>query len=82
MVVERLVELADTSPKDVVECLKLLVETTEKPWGIYAWRDEAKKILATLIKSSDAQAREEAIELVHRLGSMGHLQFRELLLTH
>jgi hypothetical protein len=82
MVVERLVELADTRPKDVVECLTLLVETIEKPWGIYAWRDEAKKILATVIQSSDAQAREEAIKLVHRLGSMGHLQFRELLLTH
>jgi hypothetical protein len=82
MVVERLVELADTNPKDVIECLRILVENTEKPWGIYAWRDEVKKILAAIIQSRDAQAREEAITLVHRLGSMGHLQFRELLLTH
>jgi hypothetical protein len=78
-VVERLVELAGTRPNDVVECLKLLVETTQKPWGIYAWLDEAKKILATVIQSQDTQARDEAIKLVHRLGSMGHLQFRELL---
>jgi hypothetical protein len=79
MVAERLVDLAGRSPKDVIECLRLLVETTEQPWGIYAWRDEAKKIVATVIQSPNAQARDEGIRLVHQLGSMGHLEFRELL---
>jgi hypothetical protein len=82
MVVERLGELADTEPRDVVESFKILVETTKKSWGVYAWQDEAKKILATVLQSPDPQAREEAIALVHRLGSMGHLHFRELLLMH
>lgn len=81
MVVERLAEIANTAPKAAVECLRLLVEIVERPWGIYAWRDDAKKILATVIQSTNVQARDEAIKLVHQIGSMGHLEFRELLPT-
>jgi hypothetical protein len=81
MVVEQLAEIARTVPKDAIECLRLLVEAVEQPWGIYSWRDEAKKMLGTVIQSPDAQVRDEAITLVHQLGSMGHLEFRELLRT-
>ncbi len=79
MVVERLAQIAGTLPRDSVECLRLLVEAEGEPWGIYAWRDEARKLLATAIQGTDPQARVAAIELVHRLGAMGHLEFRDLL---
>jgi len=38
-----------------------------------------KKILSAAIQGDNQPAREKAIELVHRLGAMGHFEYRELL---
>jgi len=78
-VVERLVTVAGTLTRASVDCLKLLVESELESWEIYSWRDEAKKILSTAIQGPDPTAKETAIELVHRLGTMGHLEFRDIL---
>src|SRR5207245_259624 len=71
IVVQRLAETAAAMPADSVECLRLLVEADREPWGIYAWRDEARKVLAAAIGGPDSQARDIAIQLVHRLGEKG-----------
>ncbi len=79
MVVDRLAEIAAATPSDSVECLRLLVEAEGEPWRISAWRDEGRKALAAIIAGTDTQARETAIQVVHRLGEKGHLEFRDLL---
>jgi len=76
MVVERLASLASTLPRETVECLRIMVEEAET-WGIYVWRDEAKKLLANALEKPEA--RSEAIRLIHKIGAMGHLEFGELL---
>jgi hypothetical protein len=76
MVVEQLAALASAMPREAVECLRIMIEEAET-WGIYAWRDEAKKLLTIALEKPEA--RTEAIQLIHKIGAMGHLEFRELL---
>ena len=78
-VVERLAALAVDMPQQVVECLHLMVEGDKEGWAIYGWREHARTILATAIQSDNADAREAATTLVHRLGARGYLEFRDLL---
>jgi len=76
MVVEQLTLLANTMPREAVECLRVMIEEAEI-WGIYAWRDEAKNLLTTALEKPEA--RSEAIQLINKIGAMDHLEFRELL---
>jgi hypothetical protein len=78
LVVERLAELAASYPGKAVECLELIVDG-DKTWGIFGWIDHARRLLAQAINSDDQSARTRAIDLVNRLGALGHLQFRDLL---
>jgi hypothetical protein len=79
MVVERLAELAYRMPLPAVECLSLIIEGDKDGWGILGWRDHARTILVTTLQSVDHEARAAAVDLVHRLGARGHLEFRDLL---
>ena len=79
LVAQRLAELAPTMPREAVATLAMLIEGDKNGWEMLAWSDEPRKILSSVIKSSDEQARADAISLVHRLGAIGHLQFRSLL---
>ena len=79
LVMDRLVETAAPMPEQTVECLRLKIEGNQDYWKFYSWRDESRKILGTAIQSNNPDAREKAIELVHRLGAMGHFEYRDLL---
>ena len=79
LVMDRLVETAAPMPEQTVECLRLKIEGNQDYWKFYSWRDESRKILGTAIQSNNPVAREKAIELVHRLGAMGHFEYRGLL---
>jgi hypothetical protein len=76
MVVERLAELAEEHPLEAVDCLRAIAEGQTEPWGIMGFRDEAREILKAALSSADSAARNAATDLVHRLGAMGHLDFR------
>jgi len=78
-VVERLAAITTGHPRASVECLRLIVGSELESWEIYSWRNEAKQILQIAIQSADVKARETAIDLVHRLGAMGYLEFRDVL---
>jgi hypothetical protein len=79
MVVERLAALVIRMPQQAVECLRLIVKGDKEGWAILGWPEHARTILATAIQSADAEARETAVDLVHRLGALGHREFRNLL---
>lgn len=78
LVVERLAELAASEPAKAVECLALIIEGDKNGWGVRAWMDHARNILAQAIHSISQTARTRAIELVHHLGERGYSQFRDL----
>ncbi|MGI0060412.1 MAG: hypothetical protein ACREBJ_11665, partial [Nitrosotalea sp.] len=75
-VVEYLEELVNEFPQEVINCLELIVKDERDGWGVYSWRDSAKKILQTVMKTEFSQL---AVNLINYLGSRGHLDFGELL---
>ncbi len=78
-IVERIAALAGRMPRGAVEALRLIVQADKRGWEIYYWRKHAKVILGAAIQSNDPTIREEAVALVHYLGTRGHLEFRELI---
>jgi hypothetical protein len=78
-VIKTLVELANDSPEQVVECLSLMVQGLGGPLLVIASSEEIRSILNSAIQSESAPATEKAKTLVNRLSAMGHLEFRVLL---
>jgi hypothetical protein len=79
LVVERLAELADQSPAQSVECLTRIFERDRSGWGAHRWREPARKLLRSVLRSPDAEARQRAESLIHGLGARGHLDYGDLL---
>jgi hypothetical protein len=77
LVFEKLARIASEYPKDSVNCLALLVTGAPNYWDIFGWEEHARAILEIALKNS--QARESAIDLIHQLGALGYLNFRDLL---
>jgi hypothetical protein len=78
-VAEALAAIAARRPREAVRCLERLIEADSEGWGILGSEDHARTILAAAMGSSEAEAREAAIALIHRLGTRGHLGFRDFL---
>jgi hypothetical protein len=79
MVAETLASVAARRPREAVRCLEELVEADREGWGILGSEGQALTILATAMGGGDAEARETATALIHRLGRRGRLGFRDLL---
>jgi hypothetical protein len=78
LVLRRLKELVVKYRHEVFQCLDLIVRKSEKHhWGLYD--DEVKEILRVILAFDDDLLRERAEDLVHHIGSLGFLSFRELL---
>jgi hypothetical protein len=80
-VVERLSGLASALPRQVLECLRLLVEGDKRGWGIQVWEPHVRTVLTAAIQSADAGSRQAAIDFIPVLAARGHLAFRDLLPT-
>ncbi len=78
LAVERLAILCSEHPTESVKCLRLMVDGDREGWKVLGWREHAKTILQTAIKSDNPQAKQDAITLVHRLGALGHSEYRNL----
>lgn len=79
MIAEALAGIAARRPREAVRCLEGLVEADREGWGILGSEAQARTILAAAMVSGDAEARETATALIHRLGARGRLGFRDLL---
>lgn len=79
LVLERLGLLAEVMPKEVVQCVSLMIEGDLEVWTIHGWVKELRAILSKTIRSSDLDARQATAEIVNRLGAKGFLEFRDLL---
>ncbi|MDH5572920.1 MAG: hypothetical protein OEY89_14235, partial [Gammaproteobacteria bacterium] len=67
----------DVDPEKVLECLSMMLEKLKTPGMFFTWDDDAQKILRKALSNDDV--KEQAIALVHKFGSKGHLKYRELL---
>lgn len=76
MVMERLLELADTHPVKVAEVLRLMVDHRVTDYGFFGWLEEAKVLLPKLMAT---EAKYTAVKTIHKLGAYGFNQFGDLL---
>lgn len=76
---EELVKLMPDKPVEVLECLNLMIGCLNTEGVYFSWNEEAKQILSHGIQSGDEALKARAEEIIHRLGAMGHFEFRELL---
>jgi len=79
LVVERLAELAPSFQVESIRCLRLMIEGDREGWRPYGWREHSCAILETVINSDNPNTRQAAEDLIHRLGALGHLEYRDLL---
>jgi hypothetical protein len=79
MVIEHLATLVGSMPAQTVQCLRLIMEGDEHGWGVRAARQHVRTILAAALQSSNEEAKELAVDLIHRLGARGDLSLRDLL---
>jgi len=76
---ERLASMADTFPREAVECLQLMNDLDQDGRLLLGSREEPKTILGAAIASDDQHAQDAALALANRLIARGHLEFREML---
>jgi hypothetical protein len=76
---EELVKMMAEYPVAVLDCLGLMIGHLKTEGVYFGWNDEAKMILSEAMQFDDGPVKEQAIEIIHRLGAMGHFEFRELL---
>lgn len=79
LVLEKLATLAEVMPKEVAQCVSLMIEGDLEVWTIHGWLKELRVILSAIIRSSDLKARQATVEIINRLGTKGFLEFRDLL---
>jgi hypothetical protein len=78
-VLERLAELAPRFPQKTFDCLRLIVESASSRPYVILDETHARPILIAARDNGDQQLHEAAIDLIHRLGSLGHIRYRDLL---
>jgi hypothetical protein len=78
-VVERLASIAPAYPAEVLECLDRILDIDRRGEKIRFFGDHVRKIIIPALKSGNQRVRERATGLVHRLGSFGLREYRDLL---
>ncbi len=77
-VVNRLIELIEQYPNEVLQCLNLMVKGNNDGWGISRWKNEAKTLLQLGLKTS---AKSKAREIINYFVMLGYFDFGDLLKT-
>jgi hypothetical protein len=75
---EHLAELSEAAPLPAVRCLSLLLPAIRDAWKPSDWPQQVRTILDHALSSVDGEARQLAIEVVHRLGAQGE-DYRDVL---
>ena len=75
---EHLAELSEAVPLPAVRCFSLLLPATRDAWKPSDWPQQVRVILGRALSSDNGEARQLAIEVVHRLGARGE-DYRDVL---
>jgi hypothetical protein len=76
-VVKQLAKLMPKMPREVLECLSIIVKCNKTAWQIYHWKDDAIFILNSALKIEDLN--EEARAIIDHLCASGYFEFNKLL---
>lgn len=79
LVMECFIDLVNSFPLKVVQCLRFIIENDKKQWGTLYLDGDMRSILDSALKSGKPEAKDAAEELIHRLAARGHLEFKDLL---
>jgi hypothetical protein len=77
-VTERMAALAETHLREVLACLSLLIDSSDRGWFVLGSRAEITAIIARGLSDGNG-ASKTAREIVNRLAADGHTNFAELL---
>jgi hypothetical protein len=77
-VVERLAAVVETHLEDVVACLSLLIDASDRRWFVLGSRAEITAIVSRGLSYGNGTSK-TAREIVNRLAADGHTDFAELL---
>ena len=78
-VVNRLAELSKIYSLEALECLSLIVNNLKEVWDIEGWKEDARTILSNGLKNEKHRIQGLAFDLVNKIGSLGYIDFRDLL---
>lgn len=81
-VLEKLNDLKNDFLNDVIDCLSMIIENATTGYVFYLKNDEVKEILSIGLKKGNKKIKEVSEETIHRLGSQGFLEYRDLLKLH
>lgn len=79
LVVRRLAEVSQLYPDLAVRCLAKMVEGDKEGWGVIGWKEHIRTVLESAISQPNPDIRQAGIDLANRLGSLGHLEYRDLV---
>lgn len=78
-VIQRLAVLAPAYPKHAIKSLSYMIESSKRQEGaLNSWGLPVRTIIATARKS-DSESQQLAMTLIHRLGALGHTEYRDML---
>mgnify|MGYP000596944128 CR=1 FL=1 len=63
----------------VITCLDKMVRNAKDQMRFLLYKKEIRMVLEAALKLKDDELKEKAVEIVHRMGSMGLIEFRELI---
>ncbi len=78
-VLEKIYIKAENYPEESIRILDTMIRRVKKYWKIIIWKEEAEVIIKKVLKSTDNKAKNLAENLIHYMGSIGFLEFRDLL---
>ncbi len=74
-----LADVAPRLPREAMRCFELYAEGCDWDFHMLVWEAQIKAILSAALRDSHAEIRQAAADLVDRLGSRGHRQFRSVI---
>ena len=78
-IIEHLEALTEIYPKEVVECITLMLEGEKEGWGLLYWGKNLRNILVKVLSSKDPNAITMVENLVNALGKKGLMDYRDLI---
>jgi hypothetical protein len=78
-VIDGVAALALDFPKEAITVAQIMISGDHQGWGVYAWREQLRGIVAAAHSSRDSAAQERARAVVNELVVRGYPDFREIL---
>jgi hypothetical protein len=79
LVIERLIELAESRPTSVIQILEKLLQCGELYWILTGKENNIRTIMTLALSSLEVEARKAARDLINRMIAWGYSNYSDLL---